>query len=148
MMRRTAAVAKRGVRSPEGIRSHNAVLLSGALIFGLLWALLLTTPAAAEPISLAAPDSSPPAFFPSPLQNLLSVPDLGTGWRPQSTDEALVAAAALGNDPDLERRKPFRKRSMDLFRAERLVAVGRAEMLVRVRLRPSRRETMSVELRF
>jgi hypothetical protein len=69
-------------------------------------------------------------------------------WREPTTDEALAAAVALGPSRDLEPKNPFRKRSNDLFRTERNVEIGNKQMLLRVRLRPQSRETMSVELRF
>ncbi|MEE8164121.1 MAG: hypothetical protein V3T64_00985 [Myxococcota bacterium] len=147
-MTRIDAVTTRGNENPEGFHPLNAVLISGTLIFGLLWGLLVATPAAAESVPPAALEFSPIEFSPNPLDDLLAVPDLGIAWTEESGDEALLAAIALGNDPDLERRDPFRKRSRDLFSTERPVVIGRAEMLLRLRLRPSARKAMSVELRF
>jgi len=69
-------------------------------------------------------------------------------WRAPTTDEVLAAAVARGPSPDLEPEKPFRKRSHDLFRAERPVEIGNAQMLLRLRLRAKSREAMSVELHF
>lgn len=69
-------------------------------------------------------------------------------WRPQTTDEVLVAAVAEGTNPDLEPRNPFRKRSRDLFRTERPLTIGNREMLLRLRLRAKARRAMSVELHF
>jgi len=66
----------------------------------------------------------------------------------KTTDELLAAAVALGTNPDLEPRNPFRKRSRDLFRTERPVSIGNADMLVRLRLRAKARRAMSVEVRF
>ena len=117
-------------------------------MFGLLLGLLMVFPATA--------DSLPPADlgFPSvessrsPLEDLLVVPGLVIEWTPESGDEALVAAVAQGNDPDLEPPDAFRKRKMDLFSTERPVMIGRTEMVLRLRLRPSRKETMSLELHF
>jgi hypothetical protein len=110
--------------------------------------LLGVSPAAAESLPPAALDLSPVASSSSPLEGLLTVPDPGLEWTEWSGDEALVAAVALGNDPDLEPRDPFRKRKMDLFSTERPVMIGRAEMVLKLRIRPSRKETMSVELHF
>ena len=65
-----------------------------------------------------------------------------------TTDEALAIAVAQGNNPDLERKNPFRKRSRDLFRTERPVTIGNADMLLRLRLRAKLRRAMSFEVRF
>ena len=147
-MKRAAAVAIRRTEDPKGFCAPMGVLISGTLIFVLLWGLLWTTPAAAESVSRAALEPAPVEFSPSPLQDLLAVPEPGIAWRPESGDEALVAAVALGNDPELERLDPFRRRRLDLFRAEQPLAIGRAEMVLRLRLRANLRETMSVELHF
>ncbi len=66
----------------------------------------------------------------------------------RETDEAIAAAVARGNDKKLERPKPFRKKSNDLFRSQRAVQIGDEEMLLRLRVRPKTRNAMSVELRF
>jgi len=104
-------------------------------------------PAAAK----AAVDVPPGAGDPSraALAELLFVRGPGVGsWKPQSTDEVLAAAVANGTNPDLEPRNPFRKRSRDLFRTERPVSIGNADMLLRLRLRAKTRKAVSVELRF
>ncbi|HEB89714.1 MAG TPA: hypothetical protein ENI85_09100 [Deltaproteobacteria bacterium] len=72
----------------------------------------------------------------------------GRVYRPRTPDEVLTVAVARGPNPELEPKKPFRKRSLDLFRTERRVEIGQSEMLVRLRLRAKQREAMSVELRF
>jgi hypothetical protein len=94
-------------------------------------------PVAAEPSSVA-------------LEELLSMRNPGMNpWRPSSADEALAIAVANGSNPDLEPRNPFRKRSTDLFRTDFVpVTVGRAEMLMRFRLRAKSRNAVSVEVRF
>jgi hypothetical protein len=94
-------------------------------------------PVAAEPSSIA-------------LEELLSMRNPGMNpWRPRSADEALAVAVANGSNPDLEPRNPFRKRSTDLFRTDFVpVSVGRAEMLMRFRLRAKSRNAVSVEVRF
>jgi len=69
-------------------------------------------------------------------------------WRAPTTDEVLAAAVARGSNPALEPKKPFRKRSADLFRTERPVEIGDAQMVLRLRLRAKSREAMSVELHF
>jgi hypothetical protein len=94
-------------------------------------------PVAAEPSSVA-------------LEELLSMRGPGMNpWRPTSADEALAVAVANGSNPDLEPRNPFRKRSTDLFRTDFVpVSVGRAEMLMRFRLRAKSRNAVSVEVRF
>jgi hypothetical protein len=94
-------------------------------------------PVAAEPSSVA-------------LEELLSMRNPGMNpWRPSSADEALAIAIANGSNPDLEPRNPFRKRNTDLFRTDFVpVSVGRAEMLMRFRLRAKSRNAVSVEVRF
>jgi hypothetical protein len=84
------------------------------------------------------------------LEELLSLRNPGMNpWRPRSADEALAVAVANGSNPDLEPRNPFRKRSTDLFRTDFVpVSVGRAEMLMRFRLRAKSRNAVSVEVRF
>ncbi len=68
--------------------------------------------------------------------------------RELATDEAIADAVERGNPRELERKKPFRKKSTDLFRSEREIQIGDEEMLVRLRLRAKTRNAMSVELRF
>jgi len=99
----------------------------------------------------AAVDAPPGAGDPSraALAELLIVRGSGgRSWKPQTTDEVLAAAVANGTNPDLEPRNPFRKRSRDLFRTERPVSIGNAELLLRLRLRAKTRKAVSVELRF
>jgi len=83
-----------------------------------------------------------------PLDDLLTVPDPVFIWHGDTTDSDLAYAVTLGNDPDLEKRNPFRKHNFDLFRSEHPVVVGRSEMVVRFRVRAKSKNTMSVELRF
>ena len=66
----------------------------------------------------------------------------------KQTDAAIAAAVARGQVKELERKSGFRKKSTDLFRAQRAVQVGNQEMLVRLRLRAKMRDAMAVELRF
>lgn len=148
VMRREAAVTIRGNESPQGIQILETVSTSRTLLFGLLLGLLGATVAAAESLPPAAGEPSPFEFSPSPLDDLLVVPELGLAWTAESDNQALAAAVALGNDPDLKPRRPFRKRNLDLFRTERPVTIGRTEMVLRLRLRPSTKRAMSVELRF
>lgn len=68
--------------------------------------------------------------------------------RELATDAAIADAVERGNPRELERKKPFRKKSTDLFRSEREIQIGDEEMLVRLRLRAKTRNAMSVELRF
>jgi hypothetical protein len=83
------------------------------------------------------------------LGELLYVRDGVIGlWRPQTDDEVLAIAVAGGNNPDLEPRNPFRKRNVDLFRAERPVTIGRKDMVVRLRMRAKLKRAVSVEFRF
>lgn len=83
------------------------------------------------------------------LAELVFVRSYGAGlWKPRTTDEILAAAVAKGTTPDLEPLNPFRKRSRDLFRTERPVSIGNADMLLRLRLRAKARRAVSLELRF
>lgn len=83
------------------------------------------------------------------LVDLLLLRDFGVSfWKAESTDEILAAAIAIGSTPDLEPQNPFRKRKRDLFLKERPVSIGRAEMLLRLRLRAKTRKAVTVELRF
>ncbi len=66
----------------------------------------------------------------------------------RETDASIAAAVARGNDKRLERPKPFRKKSNDLFRSQREVQLGDEEVVVRLRVRPKTRNAMSVEVRF
>ena len=84
----------------------------------------------------------------APLDALMTVPDPTHIWVGDTTDADLAYAVSLGNDPDLEKRNPFRKHNFDLFRAERPVLVGEREMVVRFRVRAKTTNTMSVELKF
>ncbi len=83
-----------------------------------------------------------------PLDALLTVPDPTYIWLGDTTDADLVYAVGLGNDPDLEKRNPFRKHNFDLFRTERPLVIGQQEMLLRFRVRAKSKNTMSIELRF
>lgn len=103
-------------------------------------------PKAGRPPAAASVDVELPKWA---LEDLLFTDAVVMGsWKPKTTDERLAAAIAIGNNPDLEPRKPFRKRSRDLFRTERPVSIGNAEMLVRLRIRAKARQAMSVELHF
>ena len=83
------------------------------------------------------------------LADVLFVRGLGpSSWRPRTTDEILAAAIARRTNRDLEPLNAFRKRSRDLFRTERPVSIGNAEMLLRLRLRAKAKRAVSVELRF
>lgn len=107
--------------------------------------------ALAAPIAVA--DIAPPRPRSSPrreIDALLAVrrAQPGVRAREQATDEAIASAVERGNPRELERPKPFRKKSNDLFRSEREIQIGDEEMLVRLRLRAKTRNAMSVELRF
>lgn len=83
------------------------------------------------------------------LQELVFVRSLDASLRkPQTTDEILAVAVADRMNPTPEPLNPFRKRSRDLFRAERPVSIGNADMLLRLRLRAKASKAVSVELRF
>lgn len=136
MKRTTAKYDTRRIGGHFG--QSRARRLTLALI-GILVALGLALPGTAVSQELAAPAS---------LASLLLVPDADGAHRSQTTDETLAAAVAQGNEPGLEPKNPFRKKSFDLFRTEHDIEIMRQEMRVRFRLRPKKRETMSVELKF
>jgi hypothetical protein len=97
-------------------------------------------------------DALPTAEEPSRVlpDELFFMSSLGArSWRPPTTDEALAVAVSHGTNPDLKPRNPFRKRSSDLFKTNfRQVKIGRAEMLMRLRLRAKASKAISVEVRF
>lgn len=123
-------------------------------------ALAMLALAAEIPEEIVLPDSTPELLIhsvvldrseaePLILESLLTLRASAMHLpKARSTDELLAAAVALGTNPDLEPKKPFRKRSRDLFRTERPVSIGNADMLVRLRLRAKARRAMSVEVRF
>jgi len=84
------------------------------------------------------------------LEELLFMSNFGArSWKPTTVDEALAIAVANGSGPDLERPNPFRKRSRDIFKTNfRRVTIGKAEMLMRLRLRAKMRKAISLEVRF
>ena len=100
----------------------------------------LAEPLSSTTVSVSASDRA--------LEDLLVVPAFGLGRGPLTTDEALAAAVRVGNEPGLEKKNPFRKRSFDLFRTEHDVEIWRQAMRVRFRLRPKTKEMMSVELKY
>ena len=121
--------------------------ISAVFVLGLL----MSNVASAEPAhidSSIALSGGPSAPRVRPLGDLLYLPDTEFIWYGDATDDDLAVAVALGNDPDLERRNPFRKHSFDLFRTERPVVIGRKEMVVKFRVRAKLREAMEVELKF
>lgn len=129
----------------------------GAIRIGLMWRALLFAfllsggpwvPASAEPVARAVEGRVDFPVTRARRDGLVAIPSLSAAWARESSDESIAAAVALGNDPLLERRSKFRKRSIDIFQTEREVVIGNAEMLLRLRLRPKSRETMSVELHF
>ena len=79
-------------------------------------------------------------------------------WRVRDVDRQGIAlrtqvdamTASFTRQPGEQVVKPsgFRKRSADLFRAQRDVKIGHQEMQVRLRLRAKSRNAISVELRF
>ena len=83
------------------------------------------------------------------LESLLSVPPVrDERTAAERTDVDLVEAVAHRSEGERVSTTGFKRRSIDLFRAERPVEVGQQEMLLRLRLRAKSRETMSVELRY
>lgn len=106
----------------------------------------------ARAIVRQAPPASPAARL-VPIEDLILLPV----WSPeatkkkkqQSADDAIALAVAAGSEPPRARRHGgFQKHNFDLFRTEREIEIGDREMVVRLRLRPKSRETVSVELRF
>jgi hypothetical protein len=121
----------------------------------VLWlaslALLAAGVASAEPAQTPVADATaaPPAAMADPLEEFFEVPGLWSSrTKAQATDDALAAAVAEGSREDLERKSGFRKRSNDLFRAERDVEIGDKEMRLRLRLRAKQREALRLELKF
>lgn len=83
------------------------------------------------------------------LADLLAVPGLSQMLsEAQTADRAIALAVERGTNPDLEPKKPFRKRNVDLFRTERPVEIGRQEMILRLRLRAKLKRAISVQLKF
>lgn len=119
-----------------------------------LLSLVLARPVAAEslvaaPGTMDLPVVGQPAPGPASLDDMLALP-----FRPQwptpaeATDESLAEAVARGSEPGRVKQSGFRKKKLDLFRAERPVEIGEQEMLLRLRLRAKTKEAVSVELRF
>jgi hypothetical protein len=139
---------------PDGTSlASRAVGALGSLVIASI--LALAGPAAADP---ASPDPDPilanaampisPAGLRS-LEALLSVPPVrDERTAAERTDVYLAEAVARRGGDTRVSTTGFKKRSIDLFRAERPVEVGQQEMLLRLRLRAKSRETMSVELRY
>jgi hypothetical protein len=106
-----------------------------------------TSPTDLEPVLVVHPAAVEQAR--PELAELLFVRTGAMGlWKPQTDDEMLAIAVAAGNNPDLEPRNPFRKRSRDLFRTERPLTIGDTDMIVRLRLRAKAKRAVSVEVRF
>ena len=151
MRRRTARrMFRRVVSTTWGaprLRAAQPTLLGAAVLMAALLAgapAVQAEPPAAPPTRILILDESNGG-----LETLLSVPTSATERTiAQITDDDLADAVARGSRPDLEPVSGFRKRSNDLFRTERPVEIGQQEMVLRLRLRAKRRETMSVELRF
>jgi hypothetical protein len=101
----------------------------------------------ANAVQLAPADEDPSVAV---LEEFLFTSNFGSSsWKPATVDETLAIAVARGSSPEPERRNPFRKRSRDLFKTKfREVKIGRAEMLMRLRLRAKSRNAISVEVRF
>jgi len=162
MRRRIAGhVRNRNRASARAPRPGRASLASqaagtlGSLVIASI--LALAGPAVADP---ASPDPGPdptlanaampisPAGLRS-LEALLSVPPVRDERTAAERTDVYLAEAVARRGGDTRISTPgFKKRSIDLFRAERPVEVGQQEMLLRLRLRAKSRETMSVELRY
>lgn len=161
MRRRTARHSRISITRTATAEAHGARLASTGLVgivgVVLLLSLMLAREGAAEPAALAstALELEMPVLTkiePTPaaalLEPLLVVRHAHFRSQAEIADESIAAAVALGTNPDLEKKSAFRKKSTDLFRTEREVEIGQQEMLVRLRLRAKKRETMSVEVRF
>ena len=138
-------------RSPSAAFSLPLLLLISLLPFVLI-SLLLALPAFADPtpddVTRMLSREDPSAFQIQPLDDLLALPIGVSVWEQLTTDESLAAAVGLGNDPSLEPRNPFQKRSTDIFRTQRWVQVGQRDLLLRLRVRAKSTNTMSVEVKF
>ena len=147
-----AQTCVRDSRPPSTFVAFAWALLAWVLA-ALLAASALVGPASAEtPVAHAEPVLVVPASA-APgsqgLERLLSVPATHAHRdASRTTDEEIAAAVRLGNGDRFIRKSGFRKRNLDLFRTEHAVEIADQEMLVRLRLRAAKRETMSVELRF
>ena len=162
MRRRIAGhVRNRNRASARATRPSGSCLASrtvGALGLLVIASILaLAGPAAADP---ASPDPGRDPILanaarllspegPRSLEALLSVPPVrDERTAAERTDVDLVEAVAPRNESLRVSTTGFKRRSIDLFRAERPVEVGQQDMLLRLRLRARSRETMSVELRY
>ncbi len=166
MRRTTSRKSCRGIaQSSADRRNRDALVLPRRVrrVLGLAFALGLGAPLAgvaqgeptrvvthARPVPAAVMfvahgDEAMPA---AGLERLLAVPEQPIRSEAQRTDDSLAAAVARGSTREFDRKSGFRKRSRDLFRTERQIEIGEQEMVVRLRLRAKRRETMSVEVRF
>lgn len=164
-MQRAAARTETAIRDGTGTLRSPALFGHAVSTLGPATRLLLLTTyllaafgilcasAVAEPASIYTLDDlddAPGARLSrdKSLVNLLAVPVPDYVWDTDSTDSDLAAAVDAGNDPDLEKRNPFRKRKFDLFRTERQLEIGQAEMLLRLRVRAKMRKAVSFELHF
>jgi hypothetical protein len=145
MTRRDEAAKTRRDGARRGFARSFVRPFAASLALLLLPALFVAGAAEADELS-----SNPSRFdfVAGPLADLLFVPSDPAEWTSVSTDQALATAVEQGNDPDLERKSNFRKKKTDLFRTQRMVEIGQAQMLVRLRLRAKTRETMSIEVHF
>lgn len=162
-MRRRAAESRiEGAESPTRRVGGNRPIHAGGRLLetlrlpavSVLALLLLTGPALADSSTLTAPPAETSRILileegQADLDALLTVPPAAM-WpsEAEDVDARIAAAVARGSNDDLKPRSGFRKRKLDLFRAERQVEIADQEMVLRLRLRAKRRETMRVELRF
>jgi hypothetical protein len=128
-------------------------LVLGALLFAIP-ALQMPAPAHANSNDQShlgqkiALSESPIELDLRPLEDLLTVPNPVFIWRADRTDADLAYAVTLGNDPDLEKRSPFRKKNFDLFRSQHPLTMGERDMLLRFRVRAKARNAVSIELHY
>ncbi|MEZ4333861.1 MAG: hypothetical protein R3F35_19080 [Myxococcota bacterium] len=152
---------RRGTTAPLATAGLVVVLLCTAAQeapaqSGTVAGLALANDANLAAVAIATQPTAKPGPAPDPsmirrvqeLDALLAVRGGRPGISARQTDQALAAAVARGSVRDLEKRSGFKRHSDDLFRTQRALQVGDQEMLLRLRLRAKKRDTMSVELRF
>lgn len=137
---------------PRGLSAHRGLWALGLAVVLTVAGTAAADPASPSPPPEAATPASPALISPVGLRSLdrlLVVPSVrDEPTAAERTDAFLADAIARRGGDRRVATTGFRKRNIDLFRAERPVEVGQQEMLLRLRLRAKSRETMSVELRY
>lgn len=157
-----------GAMNPIGPPRLAVVAVSCAVTF----VVLLIAPAFAGAQSRAVIEISGPSSFGAPMPMALTraMPTIDVGnaraamlggssdalveareprlvTRPAVDGSRMEADRSLG-EGDVVRKSGFRKRSTDLFRAQRNLHLGHQDVQLRLRLRAKSRNAISVELRF